>query len=105
MNQQGNIIKVTIYGTEYPIRGETDAEYIKKVAAYVDQKMYEVERSSSAKSTVKVAILAALNIADELFREREEKQKLVKQFEEKIFKLSNLLNVQNQGEAETTLTE
>ena len=105
MNQQGNSIKVTIYGTEYPVRGETDAEYIKKVAEYVDQKMYEVERSSSAKSTVKVAILAALNIADELFREREEKQKLVKQFEEKIVKLSNLLNLENQGEAETSLTE
>ncbi len=105
MNQQGNIIKVTIYGTEYPIRGETDAEYIKKVAEYVDQKMYEVERSSSAKSTVKVAILAALNIADELFREREEKQELIKHFEERIYKLSNLLNLENQGEAETPLTE
>ncbi len=98
MNPSGNITKVTIYGTEYPIKGESDAEYIKKVAEYVDQKMYEVDRNTSAKSSLKVAILAALNIADELFREKAEKDQIVQQLEEKIKKLSNLLNVDMNGE-------
>ncbi len=89
---------MNIFGTEYPIRGDSDVEYIKKVAAYVDRKMYEVEKNSSAKSTLKVAILTALNIADELFRERAEKEKLTHELEIKIRKLSNLLNLEDEGE-------
>lgn len=92
-NSNGNAIKMTIYGTEYPIKGDTDIEYIKKVASYVDQKMYEVERNTSAKSALKVAILAALNIADELFNERAEKKRLIEEFEAKIARLTDLLDV------------
>ncbi len=71
MGDDYNILKVTIYGTEYPIRGNTDVEYIKKVAKYVDSKMREVNKNISIDSTLKVSILAALNITDELFQERE----------------------------------
>lgn len=105
MNSQGNITKVTIYGTEYPIKGDTDAEYIQKVAEYVDRKMYEVDRNTSAKSTLKVAILTALNIADELYRERAEKDKLIQQFEEKLSMLSNLMNLEDRGEGVEIPTE
>ncbi|MDZ7318034.1 MAG: cell division protein ZapA [candidate division KSB1 bacterium] len=71
MSDDYNILKVNIYGTEYPIRGNTDVEYIKKVAKYVDSKMREVNKNISIDSTLKVSILAALNITDELFQERE----------------------------------
>ncbi|OQX96186.1 hypothetical protein B6I21_01600 [candidate division KSB1 bacterium 4572_119] len=71
MSDEINILKVSIYGTEYPIKGSTDAEYIKKVAKYVDQKMREVDKNITIDSSLKVAILAALNITDELFRERD----------------------------------
>ena len=87
-NSERNVIKLTIYGTEYPIKGDTDVDYIKKVAGYIDQKMYEVERNTSAKSSLKVAILAALNIADELFRERAENQKNIRTFEKRIERLN-----------------
>ena len=60
-------VKVTIYGTEYPVKGDADSDYIHEVAAYVDEKMREVANSLTVKSTTKVAILAALNITDELF--------------------------------------
>lgn len=63
-------VKVTIYGTEYPVKGEADPDYIKEVADYVDEKMREVASGLSVKSTTKVAILAALNITDELFTVR-----------------------------------
>lgn len=88
----GTILKVNIYGTEYPIKGDVDVEYIGQVAEYVDRKMREVDQSSAAKSSLKVAILAALNIADELFRERGEKENLVKRFESATDRLSQLLN-------------
>lgn len=65
-----NVLKVHIYGTEYPVKGNTDVEYIKQVAEFVDSKMREVDQNIAVVSTLKVAILAALNIADELFKER-----------------------------------
>lgn len=92
MCPEGTILKVNIYGTEYPIRGEVDMEYIRRVAEYVDRKMREVDQNTTAKSSLKVAILAALNIADELFREREEKAGLVKSFETQADRLSQVLN-------------
>lgn len=71
MSDDYNILKVNIYGTEYPIKGSADIEYIKKVAQYVDGKMREVNKNISIDSSLKVSILAALNITDELFRIRE----------------------------------
>ncbi len=70
MNDEFNILKVNIYGTEYPVKGSTDPDYIKEVAKYVDTKMKEINKNISIDSSLKVAILAALNITDELFRER-----------------------------------
>ena len=70
MDDQVNVLKVNIYGNDYPIKGSTDVEYIRKVAKYVDTKMREVNKSVASESTLKIAILAALNITDELFKER-----------------------------------
>jgi cell division protein ZapA len=92
MSLEGTVLKVNIYGTEYPIRGEVDVEYIRQIAEYVDRKMREVDQTTAAKSSLKVAILAALNIADELFREREEKSGLVQNLETKLNGLSKLIN-------------
>lgn len=90
MSDDFNILKVNIFGTEYPIKGSTDTEYIKKVASYVDQKMREIDQNIPIDSSLKVAILAALNITDELFREREQKEK-PGEYSEKIQHLTQLL--------------
>jgi cell division protein ZapA len=92
MSSEGAVLKVNIYGTEYPIKGEVDVEYIRQVAEYVDRKMREVDQTTTAKSSLKVAILAALNIADELFRERDEKNSLAQNLEAKLNGLSKLIN-------------
>ena len=62
---------VRIQGQEYTIRSEADPEYVRRIASYVDDRMQEVARSSQQVSSLRVAILAALNIADELFRIRD----------------------------------
>ena len=77
-------VKVTIYGTEYPVRGEADSEYIQEVAAYVDGKMKEVAESLSVKSTTKVAILAALNITDELFQLRGSSEGEIEEYKDRL---------------------
>lgn len=84
MEPEKKTFKVNIYGTEYPIRGVADEEYILKVADYVDEKMREIDQKVAVKSALKVAILAALNITDELFRERLEKQDSVERYEKKV---------------------
>ena len=91
MNNEYNVLKVNIFGTDYPVRGTTDSSYIAKVAQYVDAKMREVDESAAVKPLLKVAILAALNIADELFKEREEKQKITTLYQERINKLNESL--------------
>jgi len=61
---------VRIFGAEYPIRSHEGADYVRRVAETVEQAMHRVSRNKVAKSTADVAILAAMNIADELFRTR-----------------------------------
>jgi cell division protein ZapA len=63
------IIDVEIYGQKYRIRvkGEEDEKYISHLTSYVDQKMHEIAVKSKSADTLKIAVLAALNIADELF--------------------------------------
>jgi len=72
MTTEPNTQSVTIFGSEYKIRG-ADPDYIQVVAAYVDGKMRELEQRLPAGGQTKLAILTSLNIADELFREREER--------------------------------
>jgi len=65
-----NVVQVQIFGQSYSIRGEADQTYIQDVAAYVDRKMREITEKVPVTSLSKVAVLASLNIADELFKER-----------------------------------
>jgi len=66
------VVSVEINGLRYPIRSHLDAAYIADLAAYVEQKMQLAAKESPAGDTLKIAVLAALNIADECFRAREE---------------------------------
>jgi cell division protein ZapA len=66
-----NLVHVEIFGLTYTVRAGADAGYVEKLASYVDEKMREVSRGSGAVDSVRVAVLAALNIADECFRQKE----------------------------------
>ena len=81
MSEEQDGVTVDIFGHEYKIRGDADSGYILEIAQYVDVKMKEVAHGAPAGSLTKIAILAALNIAEELFRERTEKQKFVQDVE------------------------
>jgi cell division protein ZapA len=63
------ILDIEIYGQKYRIRvkGDEDEKYIGHLTSYVDQKMHEVAVKSKSADTTKIAVLAALNIADEFF--------------------------------------
>lgn len=66
------LVTVEINGQRYPIRSQLEPTYVAELAAYVEQKMQLATRESPAGDTLKIAVLAALNIADEYFRARDE---------------------------------
>ncbi|MGI6647941.1 MAG: cell division protein ZapA [Bacillota bacterium] len=71
-------VAVKIYGEEYVVRGTSSREHILKIAAQVDEKMSLISRRNPNLSPKKLAILTALNIADELSQLQEDYDNLVK---------------------------
>jgi cell division protein ZapA len=67
----GRVIPVEIHGQRYPIRSTLEPEYVVRLAAYVDEKMRAAADSTPTGDSLRLAVLAALNIADELFRCRD----------------------------------
>jgi cell division protein ZapA len=61
-------LRVEIFGQFYTLRAAEDGDYLKRLAELVDRRMRDIARSSATADSVKVAVLAALNIADELQR-------------------------------------
>jgi cell division protein ZapA len=59
-------VKVEIFGQTYHIAGDLDEAYVEKLARYVDSKMRAVAQATQTVDTTKVAVLAALAVADEL---------------------------------------
>lgn len=70
MKDDGRLVTVEINGLRYPIRSQLDAAYVAELACYVEQKMQLASRESPQGDSLKIAVLAALNIADECFRAR-----------------------------------
>jgi cell division protein ZapA len=65
---ESRVIHVEIHGQRYPIRSALETQYVAELAALVDEKMRLAARECPAGDTLKIAVLAALNIADEYFR-------------------------------------
>jgi cell division protein ZapA len=65
-------IPIRIYDQSYQIAGELDEAYVHRLAQYVDEKMRAVAKATGTVDSVRVAVLAALNIADELHALREQ---------------------------------
>jgi cell division protein ZapA len=93
-------VTVTIFGKEYTLKGGSEAEYVQEVAAFVDERMNEVARSAAVVSTDRVAILAAVNIADELFREQQKRLEATATLEDRSKHLTQIL-IQEVGEDRT----
>ena len=66
-----DVVIVEIFGQRYPVRSRLDRAYVTKLASYVDQKMQMASDRARSGDSVRVAVLAALNIADEYFRARD----------------------------------
>jgi len=58
-------VRVVIYDQEYNMKGQVDAEYIEKLAEFLDTKMRSIAARSRTVDSLRVAVLAGLNLADE----------------------------------------
>ena len=66
-------VEVEILGQKYTIRSEAAPDYVRELAAFVEQRVRRVRGDGAAQDPVKLLALAALYIADELFRQRDER--------------------------------
>ena len=87
----GKSIKVKIFGSEYPLRGESE-ELTKRVAGYVDQMINTIHNKIPEQPPLTVAVLSALNITEDLFKEREKQRVLSSHLEEEVSKMNEYLD-------------
>ncbi|MCH7732321.1 MAG: cell division protein ZapA [Candidatus Marinimicrobia bacterium] len=88
-----NLVRVSIFGQDYTVKAKADTNYIADVAQYVDKKMREVEEGlPSVQSGMRIAILAAMSITDDLFSVKQEKENVVTQVEDKAVSLIELID-------------
>jgi len=83
-------VKVEIFGQTYSIQGDLEAGYVQKLAKYVDDKMRAIADATSTVDTQKIAVLAALAIADELHsleHERTDQDELLREQAERCLTL------------------
>jgi cell division protein ZapA len=85
-------IDVTILGQKYTIKGDASEEYIKKLATFVDARLKEVYNAAPGIAPLKAAILASLDIADELHKLREEHENIARNIEERADVLTGLFD-------------
>ena len=83
-------VKVQIFGQAYSIQGDLDGKYVQKLAKYVDERMHAIADATATVDTQKVAVLAALAIADELHnieRDRSDSEELLREQAERCLTL------------------
>ncbi len=88
---------IEIFGSVYPVRGSDDQEYLQELAAVVDRKMREISEKVSTVDTAKIAILAALNLADELFQTKRLSEGERVEIQEKVAALAGELTEAARG--------
>jgi cell division protein ZapA len=84
-------VKVEIYNQSYNIRGNGDPEYIVQLADFVDRRMRDVAAATLTVDSLKVAILAALHIADELHQLKKRHEQMDSQLAQKTAEYSQLI--------------
>ena len=92
VSDQGRVVTVEIAGQRYPIRSALEPDYVARLAVYVDEKMRAAAESTPTSDSLRLAVLAALNIADELFRCRDVNRARDGQLAERAEELERLVD-------------
>jgi cell division protein ZapA len=91
------LVEIKVFGQTYTVKTDTEEDHLQEVARYVNEKMDEVLKKTRSVSTMNVAILTALNIADDLLREKERRIALLREIETKSKELAEKIDVNLSG--------
>lgn len=86
-------VEVIIMGQKFVIRSESDETYVKEVANFVDTKMNDILQKTKSSSNLNVAILSAMNIADEYFSYKKKKEVSCQGVSKKLAEMVELIDV------------
>jgi cell division protein ZapA len=89
-----NLVRVEILGREYTVKSDEGEERVKNIAKYVNRKIKEVSEGGQTVSTLNLAILAALNIANDYFAAIEDKKIFSQTIEARSGRLIEMINSQ-----------
>ncbi|MBW1808371.1 MAG: cell division protein ZapA [Deltaproteobacteria bacterium] len=83
--------EVKILGQRYKVRSDEKEEYVQGLAKYLTEQLDEVQKNTKTVATHNLAILAALNITDTLFKLREDDTNMKKEVREKVRRILKLI--------------
>jgi cell division protein ZapA len=98
--ERERLVEIKVFGQTYTVRSDAEEDHIQAVARYVNEKMEEVLKKTKSVSTLNVAILTALNIADDLLRERAKRLRFLNEVETKSRDLVEKINLKIDGKEE-----
>lgn len=81
-DQQKNRLQVTIFGQTYTMMGKASSSYMRMIASHVDDKMKEIAATNPRLDSTKLAVLSAMNIADEYYRLKQDYDDLLRLLED-----------------------
>lgn len=84
-------IRVKIFGSEYPLRGESE-EFTRRVASYVNDTINAIHKKIPEQPTLTAAVLSALNITEDLLKERDRSQMLAALVEDEVNRMNSYLD-------------
>lgn len=90
-------IEIKVFGQTYTVKTDAEEDHIQEVAKYVNEKMSEVLKNTRSVSTLNVAILTALNIADDLLKEREKRTAILREIEVRSKDLAEKIDIKIGG--------
>jgi len=85
-------IRVVIYDQEYFMRGDLNQEYIQKLAQFLDTKMRSIAERTRTVDTLRVAMLAALNVADEYHQLKARYEEVTQHMDQKVGEYTDALD-------------
>ncbi len=86
-------VEVTIMGHKFMVRADSNEEYVREVAEYVNVKVNEIVSSSRPVASLNVAILAAMNVTDEYFKYKQKKEESLGKVTKRVDDMIELINL------------
>lgn len=84
--------EVTLFNQKFQLKSDADERHVQRVADYVNQKLFDIQEKTKSVSSLNVALLAALNIADDFFKDQSAHKAQNEKFKSKVDAMINSLN-------------